>query len=315
MRQPSVDCRVSQTCDHANRRLACRAVTDDARCASGCARRSTSAAAPAATSRPRSGIDETKLSKSPGRPPPVHPGRARPRSPTARASRSTWLLRGDGAPSVTAPVPTSLELRRRREPDDARKRILDAAWTLIAARGHHRVRIADVAEAAGTSSAAVHYHFDDKETLLDEALRHNVELALRPAGADAGRPRRSRRAAAPAPRAADARGPGPGAGVVDLDAGLERGGPRRPAAATSTPAAQDRWYRTVLMTLRERRAGRGVPRDGDPALRARQLTALVDGLGIGVMTGAATPPRTCAPPCTTSSNRLVQEGAHRDSTP
>lgn len=230
------------------------------------------------------GIDETKVSKSLA-------GRRRftPAELSAIAEHAGvglgWLLRGEGDPPVTAR--TDLIETSRHEPDDARKRILDAAWTLIATRGYHRVRIADVAEAAGTSSAAVHYHFDGKEALLDEALRHNVELA------------HDRQATTLAAL------PDPAERLLRL---LELQMPEGPvlepewslwmqvwSEAVTEPRhrplyarGQDRWFRTVLMTL-ESGARAGVFHDGDQTLRARQLTALVDGLGVGVMTGASTP--------------------------
>lgn len=229
------------------------------------------------------GLDETKLSKSLA-------GRRRftsdelDRIAGHTGVALTWLLRGEGRPPVTA---ASDLIAARNEPDDARKRILDAAWTLIATRGYHRVRIADVADAAGTSSASVHYHFADKDTLLDAALRHNVELA------------HDRQAVALA--------------AIDdplerlqtlLDLQLPEGPVLEPewsiwmqvwVEAVTDPRhrelyarGQDRWFRTVLMTL-ESGARAGVFTDGDQTLRARQLTALVDGLGVGVMTGASTP--------------------------
>lgn len=231
------------------------------------------------------GIDETKLSKS-------LTGRRRftPAELDAIADCTgvdlAWLLRGDAeTPAVTAgtdviePVPP--------DPDGTRKRVLDAAWTLIATRGYHRVRIADVAEAAGTSSASVHYYFGDKDTLLDQALRHNVELAYDRQSANL--------AAVPNPRdrllrLLDIQMPeGPVLGQewsiwmqVWSEAALDTA--RRGLYAR----AQDRWYRTVLMTLTEG-ARQGAFREGDQTIRAHQLTALVDGLGIGVMTGTSTP--------------------------
>ncbi|WP_433798968.1 TetR family transcriptional regulator C-terminal domain-containing protein [Actinomycetospora sp. CA-084318] len=229
------------------------------------------------------GLDETKLSKALA-------GRRRftpdelDRIAAATGTDLAWLLRGDGAAPVTA---ASDLITPRPEPDDARKRILDAAWTLIATRGYHRVRIADVAEAAGTSSATVHYHYADKEALLDEALRHDVELA------------HDRQAAALA---------GIDDPVARLETLLDLQMPDGPVlepewsiwmqvwveAVTGSrhrelyARAQDRWFRTVLLTL-EAGAEAGVFTAGDQELRARQLTALVDGLGVGVMTGASTP--------------------------
>ncbi|MEJ2869296.1 TetR/AcrR family transcriptional regulator [Actinomycetospora sp. OC33-EN08] len=249
-------------------------------------RRRVRAAVDAAGSRRRVatavGLDETKLSKSLA-------GRRRfaadelGRIADHTGVELTWLLRGDGDGPVTAG--TDL-IARRPDPDDARKRILDAAWTLIARRGYHRVRIADVAEAAGTSTGGVHYHFADKDALLDEALRHNVELA---------HDRQARALAAIADP------------VERLETLLDLQMPDGPVLepewsiwmqvwveAVTEPRhrdlyarGQDRWFRTVLMTL-EAGAEAGVFRGGDQTVRARQLTALVDGLGVGVMTGAST---------------------------
>lgn len=196
-----------------------------------------------------------------------------------------WLMGGDGSP-VTATPSSAARPVARDDPGGARRRILDAAWTLIAERGFHRVRVADVAAAAGASSAAVHYHFEDRDTLLVEALRHNVELAF------------ERQSAA----LADITDPHerlvklldlqlPEGTVLEpewsiwmqvwVEAVLDAG--RRDLYAQ----AQDRWYRTVLMTLTDG-ARTGAFRDDDLERRARALTALVDGLGIGVMTRAST---------------------------
>ena len=236
------------------------------------------------------GLDETKLSKSLG-------GRRRfTTDELAAISRRTdvplaELVHGE-RPAVTATPTPSITPARAADPDGARQRILDAAWTLIAERGYHRVRVADVAAAAGTSSAAVHYHFPGKDALLGEALRHNVGLAV------------DRQSTALADLA------DPHARLLRL---LELQMPEGPvlepewsiwmqvwveAVLDAAPddqhrrelyrEAQDRWFRTVLMTLTDGVAA-GVFRPGDQKLRARQLTALVDGLGVGVMTRAATP--------------------------
>jgi AcrR family transcriptional regulator len=231
------------------------------------------------------GLDETKLSK----------GLARRRRFTtgelaAVAAHGgvtlTWLLRGSGHAVTAEPGPAVRTRPPGEDPDGARKRILDAAWTLIAQRGYHQVRVADVAAAAGTSSSAVHYHFPGKDALLGEALRHNVELAF---------DRQSTALAdLPDPRERLVR-------LLDLQ--LPDGPVLEPewsiwmqvwSEAVVDPSrrdlyreAQDRWVRTVVMTL-EDGAASGAFRDGDQTVRARQLTALVDGLGVGVMTGAST---------------------------
>lgn len=69
------------------------------------------------------------------------------------------------------PVQTDLEERRRVA-------ILDAAGALIAERGYHAVRIADIARSVGTSTGAVHYYFPGKNDVLTAALQHTVDRAF-----------------------------------------------------------------------------------------------------------------------------------------
>jgi AcrR family transcriptional regulator len=59
----------------------------------------------------------------------------------------------------------------------ATRRILSAARELVARGGAGAVSIGDVATAAGVSKALVHYHFRDKDTLL-QALVEDVGLAV-----------------------------------------------------------------------------------------------------------------------------------------
>ena len=88
----------------------------------------------------------------------------------------------------------------------ARERILEAACELIAERGIGGARIAQIAKAAGVSTALVHYHFRTREVLLTETLDYAFDVAsavhLRPPGetgdddqsradGSAGRPRKA----------------------------------------------------------------------------------------------------------------------------
>jgi AcrR family transcriptional regulator len=59
----------------------------------------------------------------------------------------------------------------------ARERILAAAVERIASDGIDEVRIARIAMDAGVSTSLVHYHFETRETLLEEALEYSFELA------------------------------------------------------------------------------------------------------------------------------------------
>ena len=59
----------------------------------------------------------------------------------------------------------------------ARERILAAAVERIARDGIDGVRIARIAMAAGVSTSLVHYHFETREALLEQALDYSYELA------------------------------------------------------------------------------------------------------------------------------------------
>jgi AcrR family transcriptional regulator len=106
-----------------------------------------------------------------------------------------WLLSGNGlGPGDTSPleswpgVPPPTEPVASGERDrggeaiaawaQRRDEFLAAAWRLIAERGYHAVRVADIARLCGTSSAAVHYYFPGKQDVLNAALRYCVERAF-----------------------------------------------------------------------------------------------------------------------------------------
>ncbi len=59
----------------------------------------------------------------------------------------------------------------------ARERILAAAVERIARDGIDEVRIARIAMDAGVSSSLVHYHFETRDALLEQALEYSYELA------------------------------------------------------------------------------------------------------------------------------------------
>jgi AcrR family transcriptional regulator len=75
---------------------------------------------------------------------------------------------------------------------DTRTRILEAATDVIVEQGYASARTAGIARAAGVSTALLHYHFDTKERLVEEVLRHSYETttvldldAMRAAGRSA----------------------------------------------------------------------------------------------------------------------------------
>jgi len=58
---------------------------------------------------------------------------------------------------------------------ETKEAILAAACEVIADIGFENVRMRIVAERAGVSTAALHYHFDTREKLFAEALRYSFE--------------------------------------------------------------------------------------------------------------------------------------------
>ncbi|MGW0736414.1 TetR family transcriptional regulator C-terminal domain-containing protein [Streptomyces sp. NPDC002851] len=86
---------------------------------------------------------------------------------------AAWLL-GSGGPEPTAPR-AARSRRSAKTPtavDGGRPlQIVRETVRLIAERGFHAVRVADIAEACDTSTAAIHYHFPGRDDLLEAAVR------------------------------------------------------------------------------------------------------------------------------------------------
>jgi AcrR family transcriptional regulator len=60
---------------------------------------------------------------------------------------------------------------------DRKHAILDAACRVIAEDGAARLRVADVARAAGVSTALVHYYFPARADVIEQAFAHADDLA------------------------------------------------------------------------------------------------------------------------------------------
>lgn len=72
--------------------------------------------------------------------------------------------------------------RRRGRPlvDDKRRRILDAALRVFAARGYDGTSVPDVAAAADVATGTLYHYFRDKEAIVNEVYR-DAKLRLRAA--------------------------------------------------------------------------------------------------------------------------------------
>ena len=168
----------------------------------------------------------------------------------------------------------------------ARERILAAAVDRIARHGIDEVRIARIAMDAGVSTSLVHYHFETREALLEQALDYSYELAgdvrLGPEG-DVEALGSVRRLAAMIDQCL----PYPGMLERDWILWVElwlraaRHPEMRPTAARLYKRMRD-WFAEAIATGIERDELAG---DADPQLVADKLLALADGYGVRVLFG------------------------------
>jgi AcrR family transcriptional regulator len=212
-----------------------------------------------------------------------------------------WLLNGNGVgPGDIRPADSRAGQSGPAEPGAAgdrdhgdaaagraqrRDEFLVEAWRLIAEHGYHAVRIADVARACGTSSAAVHYYFPTKQDVLNEALRYCVEQAFLRQGAELSRVSDARRRML---RLIDMQLPRPGQ-VRDEWCIWLQFWTEAALHAELRPLHNEfyaRWRSAVMRVI----AGgqrQGVFRtDIDVAESALRFTALTDGVAIQLLTGA-----------------------------
>lgn len=228
------------------------------------------------------GIDETKLSKSLS-------GRRRFTAEellglaTSTGATVRWLL-GD-ASDVSAMPATLHRGTEGLDPSEAtpRRHIVETAWDRFARFGYDSVRIADIAEAAGVSSASVHYYFSNKAELFDATLDYSGKLAFDRQiawldGIPSPKRRLERLLELQSPIGRTARSEWSIWVQTWARLALES------APATDYPASYERWSQTVRTTIAEGQAA-GVFRSGDSTAMADELTSLLDGLGVKVLTG------------------------------
>lgn len=230
------------------------------------------------------GIDETKLSKSLS-------GRRRFGADellglaTATGVTVRWLLGDESEVSVT---PVRLQPGSGQRPIDPadsgpRRLIVETAWDLFARHGYDTVRIADIAETAGISSSSIHYYFDGKSELFDATLDYSVKLAFDRQTAWLDEIRSPRRRLE---RLLELQSPIGRTSRSEWSIWLQTWSrlaledPR----TSDYPAHYDRWSQTVASTIE---AGQNdeVFRLGDPGAMAEELTSVLDGLGVKVLTG------------------------------
>jgi AcrR family transcriptional regulator len=167
----------------------------------------------------------------------------------------------------------------------ARERILAAAVERIASDGIDDVRIARIAMDAGVSTSLVHYHFETREALLEQALEYSYEHAgdVRVGGEDDEEHGSVERLAAMIDQCL----PYPGSLERDWILWVElwlravRHEELRPTAARLYERMRD-WFAAAIETGIERGE---LPPDTDPEQIADRIIALADGYGVRVLFG------------------------------
>lgn len=168
---------------------------------------------------------------------------------------------------------------------ERRDQILAAACSVIAERGIAELRMTDVAQEAGVSSGTVHYYFETKRTLLNDAFAYNLRHSLER--------RRGLLDASEDPLGL----------LVDLvesylpDSGetlrawrvwaeLWVEGIREPELQQVNETLYAEWRELVVGMIR-RAQDEGAARSGDPVLLANMLIGMIDGLSMQVLLHSA----------------------------
>lgn len=162
--------------------------------------------------------------------------------------------------------------------------ILDAACRVIAREGADGLRMGQVAREAGVSSALIHYYFSTRADLLVRAFEHADEQADRTIGELIDH----------LPTAAERLE----RVLVDYAAGTHfrtdwilwvemwRGAIFNERLRPFVRESNGYWVEQVAGIIRQGWEDGSIPeREGDPVDAAFRLTALVDGLGLQVLTG------------------------------
>ncbi|GAA2300809.1 TetR family transcriptional regulator C-terminal domain-containing protein [Streptomyces kunmingensis] len=175
------------------------------------------------------------------------------------------------APAAVAPVEGGRPLQIVRE-----------TVRLIAEHGFHAVRVADIARACATSTAAIHYHFPGRADLLEAAVRWCMDedtdrRAARLASADDAVAELAQLIELQTPRTAQQRRQW----AVWLDLWAEAA---RSTAVGRLHAEYYRQWRETVADVVRRGVAQGVFRATvDPQAAALTLTALIDGLATQVL--------------------------------
>jgi AcrR family transcriptional regulator len=167
----------------------------------------------------------------------------------------------------------------RRKVEVRREEILLATLAQVEARGMSSLRVSDVAEALGVSTALVFYHFETKDALLVDAFEFAVERDLRRLDRQLSRGRnptdRLRRVISSYGKTGASEGWG-----LWFDAWATA--IREPVIRKALRRLDDRWRAALAETIRD-----GVESGdftcADPAATLARVGALYDGLSVAVL--------------------------------
>jgi DNA-binding transcriptional regulator YbjK len=190
-------------------------------------------------------------------------------------------------PAVTSEVKYGCAMARARNQTQRRAQLVDAAHTVAARKGLSAVQLRDVAQAAGLTSGAVKYYFDDLDTLFFAAYERAIERFC------AERERVVAAIDEPGEALAAALHLGVPTGPGDVEIRLlyeyEAVAFRSPDCAEMMAGYVDRQV-AMYTGILERGVERGAfAIAGDLRATARNLVALEDGHGVYVLTGQVEP--------------------------
>lgn len=215
------------------------------------------------------GIDESKLSKT----------LAGTRRFTPAELDAFTRLTGTAQESLTETTEDSSEAPSTRE------QVLTSAARLFSANSYDQVRIADIADAAGVSAASVVYHFNSKPELYLASLhqvtdQHTASFAEVMAGQGSSFAKLYRLTVGQLPDEEHTR--------RQWTAWMQLWGstPTHDDVKTAIQESYASWYDTIGALVASAQRDGWLP---DGQLLTETLTALIDGLGIRIMSGLSTP--------------------------
>jgi AcrR family transcriptional regulator len=181
-----------------------------------------------------------------------------------------------------------LAMARTIRNPEARTRIVEATWRLVAAEGVHGATMRGIAAEAGVTTGFVTHYFEDKEGLLAEVVRHNNlrarDRVLAGIGEQRGLVALEGAVEALLPIDADRR--------REWQVGVACWGPTAPGKRAAEELRGGwRYLERLLAGLLEQAVEDGeLPRRVDVGYEAGRLVAMI--AGIGMLAGIESPERT-----------------------